>query len=177
MPQALFLVGALLLLCHASAHNDSSSLHPVLSPNGIKTSYFEFPGVWSSEPIGFAQAVVVKGPTQRVYIAGQAPFVVDPSSPIGVKVVPENDVVGQFKTCLENMKKVLESLGGSLDDVVSADLLVKGWDLNKHGAGFSQLYAEYWNKQWAGSLYGVADLAFPGQLVEVSAIAEVPLKK
>nr|WP_283816734.1 Rid family hydrolase [Bradyrhizobium sp. AUGA SZCCT0182] len=84
------------------------------------------------------------------------------------KVVAEGDVVGQTRHVLEAIKAVLETAGGTLEDVVFNTVLLK--DLGDYGA-MNAVYAEYFPKRPPARYCIRADLVRPEFLVEIASIA------
>jgi 2-iminobutanoate/2-iminopropanoate deaminase len=97
-----------------------------------------------------------------VFVSGQVSF--DDQG----RVVAPGDAAGQTRQCLTRLERVLESLGCSLTDVVSATVYLTD-------AGFSADFNAEWG-QWFGGhrparATVVADLLDPALLIEVQAIA------
>ncbi len=84
------------------------------------------------------------------------------------KVVAEGDVVGQTRHVLEAIKAVLETAGGTLENVVFNTVLLK--DLGDYGA-MNAVYAEYFPKRPPARYCIRADLVRPEFLVEIASIA------
>jgi enamine deaminase RidA (YjgF/YER057c/UK114 family) len=127
------------------------------------------PGVWDSRSAGLAQAVVVSGLSRRIYVSGQAAM-----NEQG-EVLFLGDKARQLECCLQNVQKVLQALGASMDHVVQCNLLVANYDAQQDLTLLLPIWAKYLKSQMASSLFGVRSLALPGMLAEVDAIAEVPL--
>ena len=138
-----------------------------------KQSFTKFKGIWDSESSGFAQAVTIKGPTRRIYIAGQASIAEDISN--GIIILDPYDKPAQMTTAFNNITKILKQLKASWDDVVQCNLLIKDYDPNQDAAVLLPIWSSYMRAEVASSLYGVSALAFEGMVVEVDCIAEVPL--
>jgi enamine deaminase RidA (YjgF/YER057c/UK114 family) len=127
------------------------------------------PGVWDSSSFGFSQAVTVSGPSRRIYLAGQAAM-----NEKGEVVFP-GDKFKQFEFCLQNVKKVLEGLGASVNDIVQCNTMMADYDAERDLKSFMDVWNRNMNNRIATSLYCVPTLAIPGSLVEVDVIAEAPL--
>ncbi|MAU81822.1 RidA family protein [Gordonia sp. Z-3] len=113
---------------------------------------------------GFAySATVTAGPL--IFTAGISPL--DAAGAI----VPPGDVVGQTRTCLANLRSVLDDQGASMADIakltiyvaeqLQADLVV-AWD---------EIVAEFGTPVPPAMMMGVTVLAYDDQLVEIEAIA------
>lgn len=149
--------------------NDNSDNDTLFSRTAYPSDGHPLPGVWDSRSTGFAQAVVVSGPSRRIYVAGQAAM-----NEQG-EVVFLGDKARQLECCLQNVQKVLHALGASLDHVVQWNLLVADYDAQRDLALLVPVWSKYLKNPAANSLFGVQSLALPGMLTEVDAVAEVPL--
>ncbi|MEM0227675.1 MAG: RidA family protein [Ignisphaera sp.] len=113
-------------------------------------------------PVGpYSQAVCIDG---WLFISGQLPL--DPKS--------NNIVEGDFKTkvrrALENVKAIVESVGGSLDNIVKVTVYIS--DISRF-AEFNEVYREFFPQTPpARSVIGVAKLPRDAE-VEVEAIARI----
>lgn len=98
-----------------------------------------------------------------VILAGQCP--VDAQG----NVVAAGDIRGQTRQVFENMKAVLTAAGLTLDDVVE----IVSYHVNMEELhGMAEVKAEYLTRDFpAWTAVGVTTLAFPGQLLEIKAIA------
>ena len=103
----------------------SSSNSPRFSRDVYPSDSHALPEVWDSRPAGFAQAVVVSGPSRRIYLAGQAAM-----NEKGEVLFP-GDKARQLECCLQNVEKVLLALGASMDHVVQCNLLVADYDAER----------------------------------------------
>lgn len=117
----------------------------------------------------YSQAVVVTGPVKTVYIGGQN--AVDATGAI----VGKGDIAAQTEQVLRNIKLALEAAGAGPEHVIKWTIfLVHGQSLE---AGFGA-FQRVWGRQAhapAISAAMVAGLARPEFLVEMEAIAVVPL--
>ena len=119
-----------------------------------------------------------------VFIAGQLAHSTDVDS----AGMPKEDMMTgknfefQFRATLENMKKVVESFGGTMDDIVFLQNFVDT-EAGKNKAGdynpvAAKLISEYFPKGLqAMTFVEVVDLYGPEQLVESNAIAIISPKK
>ena len=126
------------------------------------------PETMHSNP-AFSQAVVVTGPVKTVYIGGQN--AVDASGTI----VGKGDIAAQTEQVLNNIKLVLEAAGAGPEHVIKWTIyLVHGQSLQEGFGAFQRV----WGRQAhvpAISAAMVAGLANPDFLIEMEAIAVVPL--
>ncbi len=81
-----------------------------------------------------------------------------------------SDMEGQTREALENLKKALESVGASFDDVVSANRFVT--DLDDQDS-MNKVWAEYFgdNKPTTTTVQVVRLATDPRCLIEVNAVA------
>jgi enamine deaminase RidA (YjgF/YER057c/UK114 family) len=114
--------------------------------------------------------VTVAQPGIVVHLAGQCPLDAD-----GALVGP-GDVVVQAEQVARNIEAALASVGASPSDVVRAVIYVASPDR----ADLSDVWASLTSSgaadafTAAATLLGVAQLGFPGQLVEVDVTAALP---
>lgn len=96
------------------------------------------------------------------FVSGQLP--VDPAT----GKFPAEDIAGQTKQSLENVKAVLEEAGSSLDKVVKTTVFIQHMD---DFAAMNEVYAKYFTGACpARSCVEVAKLP-KGALLEIEAIA------
>ena len=100
-----------------------------------------------------------------IYVAGQVPF--DQEN----KLVGKGDIVIQTERVFENLKRVLESAGATMADIVKLTWYVKNFDdLLKT----SDVFRKYFQRPYPPTTaLEVGRLADPDQLIEVEAIAVV----
>ena len=113
-------------------------------------------------PVGpYSQAVVIG---DLVYTAGQIPLTTD-----GALVA--DDVTGQTKQVLENLKAVLEEAGSSLEKVVKTTVFLK--DMNDF-VMMNRIYALYFKEDTAPARSTIEVARLPKDvLVEIEAVAFV----
>ncbi len=85
-------------------------------------------------------------------------------------IVGEGDIVAQTRQTLENLKNALAGAGAELTDVVKTMIFIV--DLADY-KGMNQVYDEYFAEAPPARSTVRADLALPGLLVEIEAIAVV----
>lgn len=118
----------------------------------------------------FTNVVVVTGPAKTVYVGGQD--AVDASG----KIVGKGDLAVQTEQVLRNIELALAAAGAQLQNVVKWNLYVV------HGQSL-QIGFEAFRKVWGNrpnppaiSFAFVSGLAHPDFLLEMDAIAVVPLQ-
>ncbi|HET6987426.1 MAG TPA: RidA family protein [Kribbella sp.] len=101
-----------------------------------------------------------------IYLAGQCPL--EPSGDLA-----EGGLEGQTEQVIRNILVALESAGASPEDVVRTVIYVVSSVREELGAVWTQLNASPLAPAFtsAGTLLGVAQLGFPGQLVEIDVTA------
>ena len=117
------------------------------------------------------QGEVISGADRTLYLSGQVALESDPGSELGVKVVHEGDMRRQLSYALGLIDNLLEQAAMSRENIV----FVRFYSVDS--AAFLENYDVY--AAWIGeagisppqSDIGVAELAIPGLLVEVEAIA------
>ena len=117
----------------------------------------------------FTQAVAVSGAVKTVYVGGQN--AVDASGAI----IGKGDIGAQTEQVMHNIQAALAASGAGLEHVIKWNLyLVQGQPLEPGFAVFQRV----WNRRPnppAISMMRVAGLANPDFLLEIDAIAVVPL--
>jgi enamine deaminase RidA (YjgF/YER057c/UK114 family) len=117
----------------------------------------------------FTQAVAVSGAVKTVYVGGQN--AVDTSG----KIVGQGDIAAQTEQVMQNIQAALAAGGASLEHVIKWNLyIVQGQPLQP---GF-EVFQRVWNRRPnppAITAAFVAGLANPDFLIEIDAIAIVPL--
>ena len=100
-----------------------------------------------------------------VYVSGQVGF--DPDG----NIVGGGDMAAQARQAFANIRTVLEMAGATMNDVVKITAFLT--DLGLY-AGYSAARAEAFpDKVPASTAVAPPALVFPGQLVEVEAVAEI----
>ena len=117
----------------------------------------------------FSQAVAVSGAVKTVYIGGQN--AVDTSG----KIVGQGDIAAQTEQVMHNIQAALAAGGAGLEHVIKWNLyLVQGQPLQPGFAVFQRVWNRRPNPPTISMAY-VAGLANPDFLIEIDAIAIVPL--
>jgi reactive intermediate/imine deaminase len=100
-----------------------------------------------------------------IYVAGQLPYDKDGT------LVGLGDIRAQTRRVLENVRTIVTAGGGTMDDVVKLTVFVTD-------VRFREPYAEVRSEFFgpnppASTLVQIANLAIPGALIEIEAIAVV----
>ncbi len=131
-----------------------------------KTSRLNPEGMWPSPNFPFHHGVV-EGEGRRIHISGQVAW--DENR----KVVGIGDAGSQTKYAIGSIEKVLQSAGGSLDDIVSVNVFYT--DQNDYEAICSARKEAFsLDHGPASTAVRVAGLVDEQLLVEISAIAVIP---
>ncbi|MGH7267948.1 MAG: RidA family protein [Candidatus Rokuibacteriota bacterium] len=126
------------------------------------------PHVWP-----FSHGTVVEGPARLVFLAGQVAY--DRHGP-DRRLVGVGDPAAQARQAIENMRTLLRQAGGDLSDVVEMTAYLT--DPAAHTEAMGRVAQEYFRDPFpAMSLIGVSALARPEFLVEIRAIAAIPLRR
>ncbi len=99
-----------------------------------------------------------------IFTSGQGGFLDDDGSEI-------KGIEAQTRKCLENIKRILETAGSSMDDVVKCTVFLG--DVKNFGA-MNAVYKEYFPKDYPARSTAITGLAVPNMLVEIECIAYSP---
>jgi len=121
-----------------------------------------------SKPVGFSHGFEVRG-GRTLYLAGQVAFDKDG------KVVGKGDIAAQFRQVCENLKTMVESQGGTLQDIVKLTLYVLDKDnYRANGKAIGQVYRDYFGRHYPAmtlvEVKGLYDQA-EGVMLEIEGIA------
>ncbi len=95
-----------------------------------------------AKPVGYSHAWETQG-GKAVYLAGQVAFDKDG------RVVGKGDLVAQFRQVCENLKAVLASRGGRLDDIVKLNIYVLSKaDYKAKSKEIGAVYREYFGRHY-----------------------------
>lgn len=117
----------------------------------------------------YAAAATVAGPTRPIHVAGACPL-----DPAGAVVAP-GDVAGQARQCLANLRTALADAAARIEDVIYTRVLVATADRDDLVDAWSVVQAAFGAHDVPSTLHGVTVLGYPGQLVEIEAVAAVPV--
>lgn len=118
-----------------------------------------------ADTVPYAYAAVAHG---LVFTAGACPLDADGA------VVAEGDVAGQAAVVMDNLVTALEASGCTLTDVVRSTVYVASSDRSQLVAAWTVVRDRFAEHDAPSTLLGVAQLGYPGQLVEVEAVAVRP---
>jgi enamine deaminase RidA (YjgF/YER057c/UK114 family) len=130
-------------------------------------SSFNPPGIW--QPFGAFSMMKIQGAGQIVHLKGQVALDKDG------QVVGRNDMRAQVRKTLENIEGVLASVGGAMADILS---------LTQYAVDIEQFMAAGdIRKQFFADPFPVTTtvqvvrLYHPDLLIEITAMAEIPLDR
>ena len=128
------------------------------------TQGFNAPGV--VEPFGIFSSAAWQPEGRVLHISGHV------SQDADGRTVGQGDMEAQTRQVLENIRDVLTSVGGTMDDVVKVTVFVI--DVAEIGK-IHAVRSEFFNKPYpASTLVQVAQLIDPDWLIEIEAVAVVP---
>ncbi len=117
--------------------------------------------------VPYAYTSVVPAGWLLVFTAGSCPL--DPS---GVTVRP-GDVVGQAEQVMDNLEAALRHAGARLSDVVKTTVYVASAAHEDLLSAWNVVHDRLGGLEPPSTLLGVSALGWPGQLVEVEAVAAI----
>jgi 2-iminobutanoate/2-iminopropanoate deaminase len=123
-------------------------------------------------PWPFSHGIVVEGPARLVFLAGQVAF--DRHGPDRRLVAP-GDPAGQARQAIENIRTLVRQAGGDLRDVVEMMVYATSANWLEPAGRVAQEYFE--DPLPAQSFIVVQALARPELLIEIRAIAAIPVRR
>lgn len=143
---------------------------PVISPRPVSKQVLQPPQLFSSRPWGFSQ-VVISEPGRIVSIAGQVAW--DASGRTNAE-----GLEGQFRQVLKQIFIAVESAGGSSGDIQNLRIYVPDLNPGRDADVLAKVLVETFGtiNPPASSWIGVQALAQPEYMVEVEALAVIPVK-
>ena len=117
-----------------------------------------------SPQVPYAYAAVT-APGRTIFTAGACPL--DPQR----NTVALGDVAGQARQVMANLTSTLRAARAELTDVVKTTVYVASSDRADLVSAWNVIRATFGDHDAPSTLIGVAVLGYPGQLVEVEAIA------
>lgn len=116
-----------------------------------------------SDGVEYAYAASTEAP-RLVFTAGACPL-------DATGVVPELGFGEQAALCMRNLATVLQDAGSGLDSILKTTVYVASSNRDDLVAAWRPVCAAMGSHDAPSTLLGVAVLGYPGQLVEVEAIA------
>jgi enamine deaminase RidA (YjgF/YER057c/UK114 family) len=107
----------------------------------------------------------VSHPAGLIFTAGACPL--DEKG----EVTAPGDIVAQMRQALGNLRIALDECGVSIPDVLKTTVYVASSDRDDLVAAWNEVAATFGDHDVPSTLLGVTVLGYPGQLVEIEAIA------
>ena len=122
-----------------------------------------------AQTVDYAYGATATAPVRPLWLAGACPLDAD-----GATVAP-GDYAGQMHQVMRNLSAALQAAGASITDIVKTTVYVATTRRQDLGTAWNA-YREYMGSHDVPStLLGVAVLGYDDQLVEVEAVAVLPL--
>jgi reactive intermediate/imine deaminase len=125
---------------------------------------FNAPGV--VKPFGVFSSAAWQPPGRVLHLSGQV------AQDAGGNLVGAGDIAAQTRQVLENLRRVLASAGGTMDDIAKVTVFLTDM------AGLMEVHrvrAEFFRPPYpASTLVQVAALVRPEYLIEIEAVAVIP---
>ena len=121
-----------------------------------------------TDDVPYAYAAVT-APGSLVFTAGACPLDEDGD------VVAPGDVAAQARSVMENLVVALHACGAELTDVAKSTVYVASSRREDLVAAWDVVRAAFGEHDAPSTLLGVAALGYPDQLVEVEAVAALPV--
>ncbi|WP_458111289.1 Rid family hydrolase [Arthrobacter sp. R1-13] len=113
----------------------------------------------------YAYAATAPIEARYIFLAGACPLNDDGST--------AGDYTAQAQKAVENMCVTLDDAGAAIEDVISTRVLVASTDRDDLAAAWNVVRAAFGDHDVPSTLMGVTVLGYPGQLVEIEAVAAV----
>lgn len=120
------------------------------------------PALFSGVPYAYAS---VGGPAALVFTAGACPLDADG------QVVAVGDVRAQALQCMSNLTEALSAAGSDLGQVLKTTIYVASAERSDLVAAWDVISSAFGAQDVPSTLLGVTVLGWPGQLVEIDAVA------
>ena len=115
--------------------------------------------------VRYHYAAITHPAQTTVFAAGACPL-----DELGA-IVPANDLTGQARQALGNLKVALAAAGSTPDDVVKTTVYVASSSREDLSLAWSEVETVFGEKGPPSTLVGVTVLGYPDQLFEIEAIA------
>ena len=121
--------------------------------------------LFPSQKYGFSQIVSTTG-NRTVYLSGQAAFDADEN------IIGTNHKL-QMQQCLKNIKAALETVDGSLNDVVNLRIYLVDYNPDTDGDAVTEVLEEFFSgdRLPTATWIGISTLAVDKLLIEIEATA------
>lgn len=128
---------------------------------------FNAPGV--VKPFGIFSSAAWQPEGKVLHISGHV------SEDVNGNIVGAGDITAQTRQVLDNIGKVLEAVGGRMSDIVKVTVFVTDMSMLDE---IHRVRSEYFTPPYpASTLVQVTSLVRPEYLIEIEAIAVIPLER
>ena len=121
-----------------------------------------------TDRVPYAYSATTAHPAPLIFFAGACPLDAQGA------VVGVGDLEAQARQCVANLLVALDDAGAGLSDVLFLRVLVATVDAGDLGWVWTIVHDAFADHEVPGTLHGVTVLGWPGQLVEVEAVAARP---
>src|SRR5262245_10396221 len=116
----------------------------------------------------FSHATVIEASGRLVFVSGMTARRVDGS------IAGIGDISEQTRQVCENVKAAVEAAGGTLDDICRVDVYVRNME---HFEAIHKVRAQYFKPPLpASTMVEISKMTHPDYLIEMSAIAVLPVR-
>jgi enamine deaminase RidA (YjgF/YER057c/UK114 family) len=122
-----------------------------------------------AQTVDYAYAATTMAPVRSIWLAGACPL--DAAG----ATVAAGDYAGQMHQVMHNMSAALQAAGASLTDIVKTTVYVATTRRQDLGTAWNAYREHMGSHDVPSTLLGVAVLGYDDQLVEVEAVALLPL--
>jgi enamine deaminase RidA (YjgF/YER057c/UK114 family) len=122
-----------------------------------------------TDDVPYAYAAITAPGARVVFTAGACPL-----NAAGETVAP-GDVAAQAEQVMENLRIALRAAGADLDDVLKTTVYVASEQRADLVTAWEVVRRHFGSHDAPSTLLGVSVLGYPDQLVEVEAVAAVPV--
>lgn len=123
--------------------------------------------LFSGVPYAYAAIAPANG---MIFTAGACPL--DDKG----QVVGPGDVAAQARQAMANLRITLQECGAQLRDVAKTTIYVASGHRDDLAVAWSEVVSGFADHRPPSTLLGVAVLGYPDQLIEIDAIAVLPVK-
>jgi len=87
--------------------------------------------------------------------------------------IDDGDIESQTRLTLENLKSILASAGGTMDDVTQVQVYLTS---KEYFSGMNEVYRTFFNEPYPNRATVIADLMVPGAKIEIVVHAHIETK-
>jgi len=138
---------------------------------GLTKTVLNPSGLYDSGMFGYAQTVIVAGPRKLFYISGQS------GQDLDGNVIHAGNKTAQMMDAFSNIQIALDAVSANIHNVINVNVMVMNYqysDLDPP-VNLGAIFANFLQSEVTATLIGVQSLALSGMVVEVNAIAVLPV--